>query len=249
MAFPKLKNKHLEEAIFNPASSLDLGNIPKNLPKRFVLIYSKDQLDYLEREYEPSPVEGVSKGLYELYSHCEIGIVKINGIGSPHAAAVLDDLIFLGGEVFINVGCAGGLSKSGVFLCRRALRDEGTSYHYLPPRDYSYPDKELTHFLGNSLKKQALKFKIGSNWTIDAPYRETMKEIECYRKKGILTVDMEVSALFAVAEFRKVRIAAAFAVSDVLGNGRRDLTNPGDYAKNLNGITDAAIDCLKSGTF
>lgn len=248
MAFPKFKNKHLEDAMFDPGSSLDMGKIPKKLPKKLLLIYSGDQLGYLKKKYNPQIVKGVSKELYQLYTCRGIGIVKINGIGSPHAAAVLDDLIFLGGKIFINVGCAGGLSEKGVFLCSKALRDEGTSYHYLSHKTYSYPDRVLTEMLGNSLKRYSLEFKEGSNWTIDAPYRETVKEVEHYRKKGILTVDMEVSALFAVAEFRRVKIAAVLVVSDILG-GKREVINNKDYKKNLNKITDTAIGCLISSRF
>lgn len=245
MAFPKFKNKHLEDAIFDPSSSLDLGQVKKNLPRKFFLIYDKGQLEYIEKKYKPKAVKGVSKELYQLYNYKGIGIVKINGIGSPHAVAVLDDLIFLGGKIFISAGCAGGLSKKGVFLCNKALRDEGTSYHYLPHRTYSYPDRMLTKTLGNFLKRHFLEFEEGPNWTIDAPYRETAKEAEYYRNKGFLTVDMEVSALFAVAEFRKVKIAAAFVVSDILGEKRKLINDNKDYKKNIGRLMDAAIDCLE----
>ncbi len=248
MVFPKFKNKHLEDAIFNPCDSLDLEKIPRKLPKRFILMYSEDQLRYLEKKYKPKIVSDVSKELYKLYTCLGIGIARINGIGSPHAAAVLDDLIFLGGNIFVNVGCAGGLIEGGVFLCNKSIRDEGTSYHYLPDKTYSYSDKTLTGFLRDSLKRQALEFKEGPNWTTDAPYRETFKEIESYRKDGVLTVDMEVSALFAVAEFRKVRMAAAFVVSDILGR-KRELVDPEEYNKNLNKLTNAVIYCLRHSTF
>ena len=67
------------------------------------------------------------------------------------------------------------------------------------------------------LKKKGLQFFRGVTWTIDAPYRETKAELQHYKKLGISTVEMEASAMFAVAKYRKVKIASAFVVSDILG--------------------------------
>jgi len=174
-----------------------------------------------------------------------IGIIYSFGIGSPFAATLLEELIAMGGKEFINMGTAGGLVNNGIFLCNKALRDEGTSHHYIADGIYSYPNKELTNKLKKSLIKSGLKFNIGPTWTIDAPYRKTKKEVIYYKKEGILTVEMEASALFAVAKLRGVKIASVFVVSDVLGNEKWDSQfHKLDLTKNLNKVLDVAIDCL-----
>jgi len=78
---------------------------------------------------------------------------KMTGIGAPNATAVFEELIALGGKEFINVGTAGGLHHEGIFLCNKALRDEGTSHHYLPNGKFTYPDEKLTKKLGRLLEK------------------------------------------------------------------------------------------------
>jgi purine-nucleoside phosphorylase len=143
------------------------------------------------------------------------------------------------------MGRAGGLSGYGTFLCKKAIRDEGTSYHYTPPSKYAYPDERLTKRLEDSLKENNIEFRKAINWTIDSIFRETKKEIEQYKNEGVTTVDMEASALFAVAGVREAKIAAAFVVSDVFfeggwERGRDKLSVKKDLIK----LTDAVVDCF-----
>lgn len=242
MVYPKFMRKFRKRALFGPESSLDLRRRPQNLPKRYIFIYENETVDQLKKTYDLTKVD-LSNGLFELYSLRSVGIAKINGIGSPHAVSVLEDIIHLGGDTFLNLGLAGGLKNLGIFLCSKALRDEGTSYHYVPSSDYSYPDRNLTEKFADTLKKLGIEFKIAPSWTTDAPYRETEEEIEKYKKKNIATVDMETSALFAVAKKRKVRIASSFVVSDLLAS-KRETRNREDYMGDLNKIVEAGILCL-----
>jgi purine-nucleoside phosphorylase len=152
----------------------------------------------------------------------------------------------MGGKEFINLGAAGGLAAKGIFVCNKAVRDEGTSHHYLKDGLFSYPDKELTARLEKTLKKNGVQYAKGASWTIDAPYMETKKEIDHYKKIGIKTVEMEASALFAVAKVRKVKIASLFVVSDVLGEKWEPLFHQREYRKTLNKMIDVAIQCLSS---
>ena len=168
----------------------------------------------------------------------------MNGIGCPHVTVVLETLIALGGKIFLNIGIAGGLHHDGIFLCQKALRDEGTSYHYIAHGHFSYPDEKLTRKLGRVMEKQRLKYFNGITWTIDAPYRETRAEVEKYSKKGISTVEMEASAIFAVAKLRKVKIASAFVVSDILGKNWEPKFHKFDVKRALNKLLDAAVECL-----
>ncbi len=246
MAYPQFKNKHLEKSLFSPEDFVTwqryLKRHPKRKPKKYIIVYYPYLLDYFKRKYKPIKIK-----LYRLitiYRYKDIAAVLMTGIGAPHAATVLEELIGLGGREFINIGTAGGLHRFGVFLCQRAIRDEGTSHHYIAAGKYSYPDKTLTEKLGTCIRRKGIAFERGSTWTIDAPYRETVAEIRHYKRQNVKTVEMEASALFAVARVRKVKIASAFVVSDLLG----DRWDPQFYAKhvkeNLKKLVDAAVQCL-----
>jgi uridine phosphorylase len=101
-------------------------------------------------------------------------------------------------------------------VCEKAIRDEGTSHHYLKHSKYAYASKEMTNKIKRSLEKFKQKYFVGTSWTIDAPYRETVAEAKQYQKEGVATVEMEASALFAVAQYRNVELGAIFTISDSL---------------------------------
>jgi len=247
MMFPNFKDKHLEEALFNPEDFIKYSGIKKHfksiLPKKYIIIYDKKFFQRISRKYKLKKIGKILGG--QVYYFGKFGVIFMKGIGSPHAVTIFEELISLGGKEFINIGLAGGLQKQGFFLCEKALRDEGTSYHYITHGDFSYPDEKLTERLGKSLDKLNIKYEKAPTWTIDAPYRETKAEISEYKKKGIATVEMEASALFAVAKFRKVKIASAFVVSDVLGEKWEPNFHKIDVKKGLNKLFDSALECLK----
>lgn len=247
MSYPNFQNKHLEQALFNPQDYISWKNYFKKgrekNPKKFILIYYPKILSYFKRQYKPKEIK-----LYRLltiYQHKDVGVVCMDGIGSPHATAVTEELIALGGKEFLNIGSAGGLKNFGIFLCEKSIRDEGTSSHYSPHKKFAYPDKELTERLGKKLHKHNILFQKAASWTIDAPYRETRAEIQKYKKQGVATVEMESSALFTVAQIRKVKIASAFVVSDVLGDNKWDPQFDAKHVnQKLNDLFDIALECL-----
>jgi len=175
----------------------------------------------------------------------DVGFMKMDGVGAPLATIFMEDMISHGTREFINMGAAGGLSGIGVFLCDKAVRDEGTSHHYLPDRIYAYPNEELTKALGKSLEKMKIGYQIAPTWTTDAPYRETKKEVAHYKKAGVKTVEMEAAALFSVAKVRKAKIASVFVVSDILGEKWEPQFDKMDLKRTLNQVVEACIDCFK----
>ena len=122
---------------------------------------------------------------------------------------------------FFSFGLAGGLqphSRVGdIVVCARAMRDEGVSHHYLPPEAAAAPSPRLTQAVDRRLSERGAPFQRGMTWTIDTPYRETVDEMRHYRRDGVLTVEMEAAALFAVAAVRGVEAASVFVLSDLLG--------------------------------
>ena len=136
------------------------------------------------------------------------------------ATVQLERLVQLGVRSFIILGIAGSLQEGveigHVVVGDRAVRDEGTSYHYLPASDYAWPSPELTGQVISHLRRDGIPVHIGGTWTTDAIFRETAQEVQTLAQAGILTVEMEAAALFSVARFRGVAIAAVFVVSDLV---------------------------------
>ena len=178
-----------------------------------------------------------------------IVVVGDFGIGAPAATVVLENLVALGIKQFISIGIAGSISNllevGDLVVCSKALRDEGTSHHYMPATVYTTPSETLTKKLRSSLEVSGYAHTVGSSWTTDAPYRETKTEIDHYRQKGIHTVEMEAAALFAVGQFRQVEVAAAFAISDVADeSGWRFDFEARAHQKGLLQLFEAAVDTL-----
>jgi uridine phosphorylase len=146
--------------------------------------------------------------------------VKQLPIGAPTAVVSFEHLIAGGARVFLLAGVAGSLQPAApigsVIVPTGALREEGTSYHYLPPDADPAPDAELTDALLAAAERRGVMPHTGRVWTTDAIYREMGWKVRRYGAAGILAVEMELAALLAVARVRGVRLAAAMAISDEL---------------------------------
>ncbi|CAN5180303.1 hypothetical protein BH24ACT19_BH24ACT19_06010 [soil metagenome] len=125
-------------------------------------------------------------------------------VGAPFAVLVAEELFASGCRLLISVTSAGQISPAGpppyFILIERALRDEGTSYHYAPPSPYSSLQPGLKEMLHGAFEGEAVPVARGTAWTTDAPFRETATEVERHRSAGILAVEMEAAALYAFAE-------------------------------------------------
>lgn len=226
MGFPNFKNKHAEDAMYSPQEFLDYNKkvkwVPKiKPPKGVIMCYSKSFIELIKKKYETKKFEAFGSEFYILKeTNNQIGLVGNFGIGAPAACVVLEEMISWGIKRFITIGTAGTLQKNlkvgDIIVCEKAIRDEGTSHHYIKNSKYAYASKKMTEEIENSLKKFKQKYIIGTSWTIDAPYRETVAEARHYQNEGVHTVEMEASALFAIAKYRNVDIGAIFTVSDSL---------------------------------
>lgn len=151
----------------------------------------------------------------------KVALVGNFGIGGAAAVHILEILIAAGVKKFVVVGLAGGLQKNStvgtLVVVDKALRDEGVSDHYLPQAPYVNSNNNLTYLLETELKNSDMPYLVGSTWSVASMYRETKEEILYYAKEGILTVEMELASLFAVAEFRKAACASILVISDYVG--------------------------------
>ena len=154
-------------------------------------------------------------------------------IGAPATVAMFEEMAACGMRTLITTGSAGSLQPDApigtIVVPTSAIREEGTSHHYAPHDEPAEADAPLVADLRSALEARAIPYREGVNWTTDAIYREHRQKIDLYRRAGVVTVDMELSALFTVARFRGVRCAAIVAVSDELhgddwdiGFGRED---------------------------
>jgi purine-nucleoside phosphorylase len=226
MSFPNLKNKYKEESLITPQKFLEyerkLNKHPKFEPPTGVIFcYSKRLLNFIVKNYKVKKVEGFNGELYLLKeTNNKIGIIGKFGIGAPVAAALMEELIAFGIKKFVSIGEAGSLQKDlkvgGIVVCEKAVRDEGVSYHYLKPSKYIHAPKSMIKKIKKVLNNSKIRYRIGTTWTTDAPYRETLPEIKKYQKEGVLTVEMEASAIFAIAQYKKVEAGVILTISDYL---------------------------------
>lgn len=159
-------------------------------------------------------------------------------VGASFAVLVAEELFASGCECLLSITSAGQIAPLGsppyFILIDRALRDEGTSYHYLPPARYSEADPNLVNAAQRALADIDVAVVRGSTWTTDAPFRETATTIAARRAEGLLAVEMEAAALYAFATARRQRVLCVAHVTNQMG--RAD----GDFEKGeANGARDA----------
>ncbi len=226
MPVPNFEGKHQHDALFSARDMLDVwarhGPIPA-APTGVIFCWTRALNDWVVQTEGESPYIWPTPHHGELYSLRGPGNLVIcgrYGQGGPEIAFLVEMLYALGARRFVNIGIAGGLGSNmniGDFVvCDRAIRDEGTSHHYLEPGQYAYPDPVLTARIAAGLDSAGITYRTGATWTIDAVFRETVAEARHYASEGALTVEMEAATLFAVAQVRGAEAASAFVISDVL---------------------------------
>lgn len=159
------------------------------------------------------------------YEGIEFGIVG-NAVGASFAVLVAEEMFACGCELLISMTSAGQIITKGrppyFVLIEKALRDEGTSYHYLPPSTFSTMNAKLMECLTSAFEKSAYPVFPGATWTTDAPFRETETAIAYGRSEGILGVEMEASALYAFAEAKGRPVICFAHITNQMGNVEND---------------------------
>jgi len=220
-----------DECIFTPSDfikylakerkiSLDKLRVPPFL----IITYQKSIYEYAKRLISGKPVDWwiydeIRPLCIGKYQDTEIAVDNI-WVGAPAAAMTLEELIACGAETILEVGMCGGLQTflqpGAIVVVTEAIRDEGTSFHYLPSKDDVQSSERLRSNLINNLNRERIKHHVGRVWSTDGVYRETREKFMKFRNAGVLGVDMETSAIFAVAKYRDVEVASAQIVSDIL---------------------------------
>lgn len=146
-------------------------------------------------------------------------------VGAPYAVMLMETLIAWGVRKIIFMGWCGSVSETveigDIIVPSSALIDEGTSRHYQDKdKRAALPSTSLLNVLESALAQNRAHFHQGPIWTTDAVYRETRGKVELFQRLGAIGVEMEISALFSVAEFRSIEIAALVTVGDELTSPR-----------------------------
>ena len=155
----------------------------------------------------------------------QVGVVGC-AVGSSFAVLVAEQLAASGCDLLISVTSSGSIIPTEVppyfVLIERALRDEGTSLHYLPPSTWAAGRRDLLDQLGGEFGEVGQPVVMGSSWTTDAPYRETRAAIARAEELGIAAVEMEAAALYAYAAARDRRVICVAHVTNTMATGGDD---------------------------
>ncbi len=209
--YPIIEHDDARDAFIEPSRVVR----PIDIAEHCVLCFFQDVITGLREEGMLKPVytlgsEIGANPVYELVVDGRRVAVAHPGVGAPLAVGFLEELIALGCRKFIVCGGAGCLDSvvtlGHLLVPEAAVRDEGTSYHYLPPSREVAADPRGVAAVERALTARGLPFVRGKTWTTDALYRETPKRIAARKAEGCLTVEMEAAALFAVAAFRDVAL-------------------------------------------
>lgn len=159
-------------------------------------------------------------GKVPLYQYRDQCLIVFMTVGSPVAVAVMEELNFLGIQNVIAYGTAGlldaNIAQDSCVLIEKAIRDEGASYHYLPPAVYVTTDPQLTAWLEKFLQSGGMKVMRGITWTTDAMFRETKARLARRREQGAITVEMECAGFAAASQRFQMRFAEFVFFSDTL---------------------------------
>jgi len=208
-AYPILEFDLETQAILEPANVISR----KNVPEHCVICFFKEVIEAVVTENNAVVLtHSVSEiGQHPLYQ-IEVEGRRLSffhpGIGAPLAVGMLEEMIARGCRKFIAVGGCGVLDKEiavgQLLLPISAIRDEGCSYHYLPPSREVSADPHALAVIERVLQAHQVEYLRTKTWTTDAIYRETPAKAAAYRQEGCLAVEMETAAYYALAKFRKI---------------------------------------------
>jgi uridine phosphorylase len=246
---PMLNHRDLEEpSLFTPENLLREARRQKSKPKRQIpriclLDPDGDIVRYLIREGRATVNPNWACYHTEMYDHqlgnTTVGIVG-NAVGSPFAVLVAEEMFASGCRLLLSLTSAGRIDERPdlprFLVISKALRDEGTSDHYVARGSFCLPNGLLLKTLNSALGNSPFPLGLGTSWTTDAPFRETTAAIRRARKLGADCVEMEAAALYAFAQARRKDVICIAHVTNSMARSKRDFEK---------GAEGGAIDSLK----
>ena len=230
MSYPILPDKYKLAPLLTAENMIEfrrkyggLGDLPA--PHSAVLCLYKGAMNCFAWKYPSRRVRGFLGDVYLLKrTGGRVAVLGNFGIGASGITSLADELMAWGVQRLVIMSLAGGLqadlAPGSIVVVDRALRDEGTSYHYLPPTRDVQASSRLVSGIAGALEKQGMTPVTGAVWSTDAPYRETHEEAALFRGEGVKAVDMESAGLFAAAEVRGRQAASVLVIGDSLAGPR-----------------------------
>ena len=207
-----------------------------SLPPNLLVIFSQNLLKNFVKSnvlYQDAALLQFFGGESNLYrSNSNSDLVAIEGtISAPIGVSAIQTAVSRGVKRVFVLGLCGAVDSSlhvgDIVLPTLCEREEGTSFHYLPPDAAAAPNCDMLQSLTKHLAKYNLPYRAGKTVSTDAPYRQTIETELTWRKDGILGVDMEMSAVFALCKYLTIPSVGLFVVSDT-----HDLTEKTDWEWN-----------------
>lgn len=227
--YPVCEHDTSRNPIINPADFLT-----KTLPEKCVITFFRKELTQLVEDKQ-LPVIGhlhsevLDIPIYEYYTPSERICIAMAFCGAPGAVVTLEELHAMGCNKFIICGGAGSIKKDSkvgeIIVPIAAVRDEGTSYHYLEPSREVECHKATVDSVVSGLEKLGIPYTTGKTWTTDAIYRETPEMVELRRNEGCITVEMETAAFFAVSKYYDIPLAQLLYAGDDVSGEKWDARN------------------------
>ncbi len=226
---PILRTKHHgAPSVFQAENLLREARRQKGLataevPEINLLDPDGDILRYLRDSGQAKPVAAWACYHSEMFEFermgQRVGIVG-NAVGAPYAVLLAEQMFASGCRLLISITSSGQLKPLGetpyYVLAEQALRDEGTSYHYLPPADFAAADPQLIDAAWAALAASGLSVHKGRTWTTDAPYRETQAVLDEGRALGLAAIEMESAALYAFAAAKALPVLCFAHVTNTM---------------------------------
>jgi uridine phosphorylase len=230
MTYPILEYHPARQAYIEPSKVIR----PRDMPEHCVICYFREVLEKVVSEHGASMLvenswEDGPHPVYEITCQDRRLAFYHPGVGAPLTSALLEEVIAFGCSKFMVCGGCGVLEKDialgHLIVVSEALRDEGVSYHYLPPARAVKAHPLGVASLESTLKHHAIPYRLGKTWTTDAPYRETSDRIAKRRAEGCIVVEMEAAGMMAVAEFRGAKLGVVLYGGDDLSGTEWDNRN------------------------
>ena len=223
-----------QDSTFNPS---DVEKRISGFPKVGITCFSKKLLDRYVEIFNGSMIAEISNAngkvpVYKIeYEGKELALF-MSRLGASACTVSYEEVLAMGLEKLIMFGTCGVLKKEiedlAIIIPTSALRDEGTSYHYLNCSDEIAVNEKYKEEFKDILKKNNISYVEGKDWTTDAPYRETRDKVLKRKEQGCVCVDMECSAMSAVAKFRGKELFQFFYAADNLDGAKWDQRSLGN---------------------
>jgi uridine phosphorylase len=251
---PILRHALDQPSEFTPENLIDdvrrRREIPGGIaPPLCILDFDGDVTDWLVREkiatpYDPWACFHTSMFAMNLEG-VDCGIIP-RTIGGPYSVLIAEQLHVSGTRLIVGLTSAGRVSPDLPFPClvvaTSAIRDEGTSYHYLPASAEVTCTSSVVPYLERELIASGLAVRAGKVWTTDAPYRETKAQLKKWEQEGVLAVEMQAASLFAFGIARRASVASVAMVSNAVDHAGEQFNTGSqeDGLRILKGIARAA---------